>query len=543
MSSEDQFDVRGSLSDREIRRRDSTKFIELEKENIVVVDKHKFDQKWEVLGKVPDREMVIAALCKKSLRHMVKYSWDIVVNKPYYPNWHIDAICDHLEAVTRGDIRNLIINIPPRHTKSTIVSVVWPAWEWISSPQVQWLFSSYTHSLTKRDNVKCRRLIQSAWYQRLFGSSFHLVLDQNEKIKYENNHGGYRLATSVEGAGTGEGGDRLVFDDPNNVRDSESSIVRGNTNIWFGESMLSRRNDPKKSSITVIQQRTHSMDVTGYCLSTLTEDMDWEHLCLPAFYEGRKKWVYTGPGTGLKQVDRKPHEPMTSIGFEDPRTEIDEVLHPSRAGKKELHALVQGAYARAGQLQQRPSPRGGGLFEIENFVIVNNVPRGVKFLSKVRYWDKAGTEGGGKFSSGVLMGKTDGGSYDYVVLDVCRGQWSISKRERMIRQIAELDGPDVEVWIEQEPGSSGKESSQLTIKRLAGFVAKADRVTGSKETRADSFSGQVEEKNVAVLNRHWTKDFIEEHEKFPSGLYKDQVDAASGAFSKIAGVMIESLVW
>src|SRR6516164_8328554 len=147
-------------------------------------------------------------LASRGLREFVRQAWPVVEpSTPFVPGWHIDAIIEHLEAVSRGQIRNLLINVPPRHMKSLLVSVFWPAWEWIRHPERRWLFSSYGAQLSIRDSVKCRRLIESPWYQRFWGNRFRLTTDQNTKTRFDNDRSGYRIATSVGGAATGEGGD------------------------------------------------------------------------------------------------------------------------------------------------------------------------------------------------------------------------------------------------------------------------------------------------------------------------------------------------
>ena len=179
--------------------------------------------------------------------------------------------------------------------------------------------------------------------------------------------------------------------------------------------------------------------------------------------------------------------------------------------------------------QGSPIVDEGELFKPDQIRMVDLVPGDVK--QSVRYWDKAGTEGGGAYTAGVLMHLTR--EDRIVIADVRRGQWSTGRREDVIRQTAELDGVDVQVWIEQESGSGGKESAEATLKRLSGFTVKAEAVTGSKVTRAEPFAAQVENGNVMMLRKPWNKELIDEMRLFPNGKYKDQVDAASGAFNKL----------
>jgi predicted phage terminase large subunit-like protein len=182
-----------------------------------------------------------------------------------------------------GQLRNLIINVPPRHMKSFLVSVFWPTWEWTFQPQLQYLCASYSDSLATRDAVRSRRLMNHPWYDSAFSPQWSFTSDQNMKTRYENDQGGHRIATSVGGLGTGEGGDRLVADDPHKVREAESPIMREAVTTWWDETMSTRGNDPKTVAKVIIMQRVHAEDLTGHLLQT----GDYHHLCLPAEFEPR----------------------------------------------------------------------------------------------------------------------------------------------------------------------------------------------------------------------------------------------------------------
>src|SRR5277367_1361934 len=217
-------------------------------------------QSW--LAKPNARAMVEREYATRSLHEFVRQAWHIVEpSTPFVPGWHIDAIIDHLEAVSYGRIRNLLINVPPRHMKSLLVSVLWPAWEWIRWPERRSFYSSYAAQLSIRDSVKCRRLIESSWYQERWADRYALTGDQNTKGRFENNRSGYRLSTSVGGAATGEGGDRVVCDDPHNVQEPESDSVRKATLDWWDIVMSTRLNDPKTASKIVVMQRCHQRDL------------------------------------------------------------------------------------------------------------------------------------------------------------------------------------------------------------------------------------------------------------------------------------------
>ena len=464
------------------------------------------------------------SVCKESLRDFIQCAWPVVEpNNRYVHGWHIDVICDHLEAVTNGEISRLLINVPPGMMKSLTCGVFWPAWEWgpKNLPHYRYLTTSYNNAYVTRDSRRMRDLIISDWFRERWDN---VELLRTGESSFENSKLGWREGKPIVSL-TGGRADRVIIDDPHSTETAESDTERKRTVRIFRESIPTRLKDPERSAIVVIMQRLHEGDVSGEIISN---NMGYVHLKLPMEFEPDKRCT-------------------TVIGFEDPRTEKDELIFPERFPKEvvERDKAVMGSYATAGQFQQEPSPRGGGSFVEENFRIVRAYnPTWVEKM--VRYFDKAGTEGGGARTAGVLMAKLRPGSnpdYNFIVLDVKKGHWSSGKRERIIKQIAELDGKNVEVWVEQEPGSGGKESAESTIKNLAGFIVHADRVTGSKVVRADPYAAQVEINNVAVLDEDWRKEFIEEHTKFPTGKFKDQVDAAAGAFAKLNVAVKRAGVW
>ena len=282
-----------------------------------------------------------------SLYEFVKQSWHVVEpGVPFIPSWHIEEICEHLEAVTSGEIKRLLINIPPRHSKSTIVSVMWPMWEWLTDPAQKFLAASYSGNLSIRDNLKARRLVQSPWYQERWGHMFTLAGDQNAKQRFENDKTGYRLATSVGGTATGEGGSRLILDDPHGAQDAQSDTMRESALEWFDMVWSTRLNNPKTDAMVTVMQRLHERDISGHIL----EDIGgWEHIMIPAEWDG---------------VRRK-----TSLGPYDPRRKAGELICPERFGPEEITRLKQllGTYGTAGQLQQDPQPAEGGILKVKHF--------------------------------------------------------------------------------------------------------------------------------------------------------------------------------
>lgn len=467
-----------------------------------------------------------AELARRSLRQYISLAWHVVEPKDVFkPNWHIDAIAEHCEAARKREIRNLVINIPPRMAKSLTVSVFFPTHTWISDPSERFLFSSYAQQLAVRDAVKSRRLIQSIWYQSNFGKSFYLLPDQNTKGRYDNDKLGYRIATSVGGTATGEGGDFVIVDDPHNVFEAESDVIRESTILWWDEVMSTRLNDPETGVKIIIMQRSHQSDLTGHVLET----GGYTHLMLPMEYEPKRKC-------------------FTEIGFEDPRTVEGELLAPDRIGEETNNQLKRslGIYATVGQLQQRPASRAGNLIKVEEINVITLVDeKNVK--RRYRSWDKAGTTDAGAWTVGVRIGRyrkrrkhePNCGHVDckgslYFIDDVVRGQWSAGPRENRIKATSERDGKRVHVVIEQEPGSGGKESAEATVANLKNRRCSVVRPTGDKEQRADPFAVAVENGEVDILDAPWLNAWMEEARHFPASKFKDQVDGTAQGFNKLA---------
>jgi len=450
---------------------------------------------------------------EQSLGAFIKLSWKILEpGRDFVSSWHIDAVCEHLEAVSNGQLNRLLINVPPGCMKSLATEVFWPAWEWgpRKRPDLRYVSASYSNDLTVRDNRRCRNLIQSEWYQRLWGKHFQLVGDQNAKMRFDTNFAGFKIATSVGGLGTGERGDRFIIDDPHNIKDGESDAKRIAALLWFTETVPTRMSDPEKSSIIVIMQRVHASDISGYILE---KELGYEHLMLPMEYEPERKCY-------------------TSIGFEDPRTEDGELLWPDRmtAAVVERDKAVLGPYAVASQFQQRPSPRGGGMFKKEWFEIVDALPGGPRTL--VRAWDLAGTEErGSAYTCGVLMSRTPDGFF--YVEDVVRIKATSGKVEKLMKNTAARDGIRVRISGPQDPGQAGKSQAKYLTRMLAGYIVRFTPETGDKETRATPMASQAEAGNVRILRALWNEEYLDELCTFPFSKFKDQVDASSRAFSEL----------
>jgi predicted phage terminase large subunit-like protein len=482
-------------------------------------------QSW--LAKPNARAKVEREHATRSLREFVRQSWHIIEpSTPFVPGWHIDAIIDHLEAVSFGHIRNLLINVPPRHMKSLLVSVLWPAWEWTRWPERRWLFSSYAATLSIRDSVKCRRLIESPWYRARWGHVFVLTGDQNAKTRFDNNRSGYRLSTSVGGAVTGEGGDRIVCDDPHNVADVASDAMRNSAIEWWDVAMSTRVNDPKTSAMVIVMQRCHQRDLSGHLL----EKGNFEHLCLPAEYEG--------PGR------------VTSIGFSDPRTELGELLWRDRFGPTEIEELKVnlGSYAAAGQLQQRPSPMGGGIFKRHWFryfqpvganlpPVLVRLPDGTQASipaieaphhvdEQMQSWDCTFKD---LDTSDYVVGQQWArlGS-KFLLGDQFRARTDCPGTVKAIRAMNAKWRGTMAILIEDK--ANGSAVIQMLAHEIPGLLPVNPQ--GGKIARAQAVSPLIEAGNIYLPHPEfapWVNDFIEECVQFPNGAHDDQVDAMTQA--------------
>ena len=445
--------------------------------------------------------------CKRSLSGFIQRAWRHIDPQPYIHGWHMDALADHLQATAKGEIARLLINVPPGTSKSTATSVFFPAWLWgpFDWPACRFIGASYEQGLATRDNRRNRQLIESEWYQGLWPTAF--TSDQNEKTYFENTDKGFRQASAVKSM-TGRRGDFVVWDDPLSPEKAYSETERDTANRVFAETLPSRLIDPRSSVIIIIMQRLHEADVSGYILA---RDLGYEHLCLPMEFEPDRRCT-------------------TSIGFSDPRTLPDELLFPERFPREvvDRDKDVMGSFATAGQFQQRPVPREGGMFKHHWFNVVKAAPAGTQF---VRGWDlAASTKSDSPWTASVKIGKTPEGRF--IIVD--------SKRERvttprqMIKTTASQDGVACFIDYPQDPGQAGKDQKQSIAKDLAGYRFASSPESGDKATRAEPFAAQCEAGNVDVLEGAWNAAFLDEICAFPNGEFADQVDASSRAFNRLA---------
>lgn len=467
------------------------------------------------------------------LHAFVEKAWTIIEPAtPYIDNWHIGVICEQLEAVWKCQINDLLINMPPRHMKSITVAVMFPAYVWAFEPSLRWLYSSYAHSLSIRDSIKMRRLIESPWYQARWGDKFQLTSDQNQKIKFENDKAGYRMATSVGGSNTGEGGDIIVVDDPHNVEQRESDTMREGAIDWWSNVMSTRTNDPHKRRRVVVMQRVHEKDLSGHLL----DQGGWHHLNLPAEYEGGKCIV----------------QGCAFHWDKDPRTEEGEPLWKARYGKPELLQLKKDLkeFGAAAQLQQRPAPAEGGILKRHwwrywcrpgqedalppvrvklmdgSMKEIKAIPLPYAFDRHVQSWDMAFKDLA--TSSYVVGEQWAKKGPDSFLLDQVRDQQDFTTTLETVRAFNRTWKMPSEKAIEDK--ANGPAIISVLKKEIPGIVPHG--VQGDKQARAAAYAHIPSAGNCYLPHPSiapWVEKFIDECATFPNSEYDDQVDTWSQA--------------
>lgn len=438
--------------------------------------------------------------------------------RKFVDGWHIKVICEHLEAVASGQIKRLIITMPPRHMKSLLVSVIFPLWVWLRQPSKRFIVACYEMGLSLDLALKMKRLIESEWFQARWGSKIRLKKDQDAKGFFENTETGYRYSTAVDGGGTGRGADIGIIDDPHNVKKVESDLRRKQAHSFYQATLSTRGNDPSTYAVIIVCQRTHEDDLVGHIEETEINDpiegISWQWVNLPARYDCTER--------------------STVLGFYDPRRALGQLLWPERFTAQEIAKLAKtlGPMREAAQLDQKPSVPGGNLFKRDHFKLEQEAESG---LEVVRAWDIAATEEGAAedpdWSVGVLLGRDRQG--EWWVLDVIRER--TDDTTGLIKRTALLDGEDVPVIVPLDPAATGK----LWVRALKedleadGFECRAYPNTGSKVVRAGAWAGSVKALEWHVLDREWTEDFLREIAKFWTGKHDDQVDAVSLGFEAI----------
>lgn len=413
----------------------------------------------------------------------------------HFPRWRWDSpyhryLLDHIQWWYDTPGANLGIVAPVRHGKSEVVTRRLPAYGLQHNPTQRWVFGGYTATFVRFHANKTRR------HARQVG----VAIDDTKGAvnDWETIHGGGMVSVGVGEGVTGRGADFILVDDPVKSReDAESEIERENVWEWFNDDLLSRKEPGARTLVTMA--RWHEDDLVGRIQGSEYAH-EWKWIRLPALAEEDDP------------LGRMPGD----------------ALWPERFNEEALASIrLRGEYAFAALYQGRPVPRTGNMFPADCVQIVDAVPDG----PTIRYWDQAGSKDTGAYSTGVKIRYAD---KRFWVLDVVRVRLEAHERKKLQRLTAEMDGVSVKQWVEQEPGSGGKEQAQEFVRLLAGFSAHYEPVTGDKVTRADPWAAQWQAGNVRLLRGEWNAAYIREHGSFPNGTYKDQVDPSAGACNKLA---------
>ncbi len=475
-----------------------------------------------------------ADLAKRYLRHFVSQSWNILEpSAKYVPNWHIDAVAEHLEYCAMGQIKNLIINQPPGTMKSRLASVCYPAWRWIKNPSRQFLCASYGASLAWRDARYMRILVTSDWYKKMFSPKW--ALDKDAEALMINTVAGRRQSVGVEGEGTGLRGDEIIVDDALKVEDAYSDLKRESTNRWWGETFFSRVNDEATANRILIGHRLHQNDLHGYVLEM--EPEKWVHLMLPMEFDAKRR-CKTFLGV-YKSADGTIKEKY----FEDPRTEEGELLMPGRfdtAALKRAKTFL-GSYGYAGQYQQTPAPAGGGKFQskwrryfddmgdyylLHDPTLPDNAPKRrilkSEIVQRFSVGDTAFTSK--QTSDYTAIGTCDiTRDHDILIFDFVHEQMQDPEVKAAFRSVLTRLRPD---FIGIEDKQNGATAIQQFMRE--GMPIKAIPADTDKVTRATVAAIKMENGKIWFLrNALWLQWLEPELDRFPNGTNDDGCDVIS----------------
>lgn len=408
-------------------------------------------------------------------------------------------IQDKLDQVTAGGIDRIMFFAPPRHGKTEAITVRYPVYRMERNPQIRVIQAAYNQTLAAKFSRKSRRLARAR--------GIALSEERTAVNDWETAAGGGLRAVGAGAGIAGHGGDLILIDDPvKNREEAESLTYRDKVWEWWTDDLWTRR-EPGAAVILSLT-RWHHDDLAGRILNS-PDGKRWVVVRLPALAEENDP------------LGRHVGEALCSERFDE------EWLRQQQE--------IMGEYAFESLYQGRPTPRTGNMFPRGKVQLVPAAPAGTSWC---RAWDKAGTQGAGKRSAGVKIGKGPDGLW--YVGNVVKGQWAAAQRETEIRSTATLDGVGVLIEIEQEPGSGGKESAESTVRGLAGYTVEARTATGDKVTRAHPFAAQWQAGNVRiVVGNHppppsWVHEYLDEMELAPHGKFVDQMDGSAAGFNRLA---------
>lgn len=446
-------------------------------------------------------QLELADAAREDFGRFVRMAWSRVEPaRPFVPNRATDAIVEHLQAVGDGVIRRLLIAVSPGIGKSTLASVLFPAWMWSRRPAWRSIFASYASGLAIRDSLRTRRLVEDDWYQSLFARGWTLRTDQNRNDDFENTESGRRVAVGIDGQLTGTRCNHATIDDSLNAIDASSKAARDRANLWFDTALPSRFDRWEEATRIVIQQRLHEDDLIGHLLAK----GGYEALILPSLFDSKRRCV-------------------TSI-WRDPRTEDGEVLAPEIHSAAFLSELKRdmGSYAFAGQYEQAPAPDEGGMFQRGWWRRYDEIPTNLERLT-ISVDATFGSETGSRVAV-LVGGREHKNGPQRFILDADVRHMGYGETVRSIRQMRER-WPDVSRVLIEKKANGAAVIEQLE-REMTGVVPVEPK--GGKESRASAIQSMVEAGNVYLPRfAPWADDFILELATFPNATRDDQVDALS----------------
>lgn len=446
------------------------------------------------------RDLAARVEAQEDLHFFVRYIFKERRGFKFLANHHHKILCDALMRVYRGECKRLIINIPPRYSKTEIVKG-FAAWALGKSPDSEFIYTSYSATLAEGSGWDVREIIAHEAYQSIF-PALELRRDSKARNNWKTTAGGVMYSVGSGGTITGFGagkhrdgfggfGGAILIDDPHKPDEAKSDLMRNGVIEWFQNTLESRKNSPD-TPIILIMQRLHEGDLAGW-LKNGGNGEDWECIHLPAI---------TDEGTAL---------------------------WAEKHSIEELRRMEQAApYVFAGQYLQRPAPPSGGIIKPDKIETIDAIP--AEPITWVRGWDLAATIGG-DFTAGAKLGKMRDGRF--IIADMVRLRCAADERDAALKNTALRDGMGVKISIPQDPGQAGKTQALYLTRALAGFRVNTSPESGDKTTRAEPLAAQINVGNVLMLRGSWNDQMIDEMRMFPNGLHDDQVDALSRAFGEL----------
>lgn len=480
-----------------------------------------------------DAEILIdRALCSKHFYHFMRKAWPIAFGSPLIDGLHISALAYHLQYLWESDeYETMLYATPPGCGKSSVACVMFSAWVWTKDPSTGQWFASFSQSLCDRDSLATRRLVTSDWFQKRFGDKFVLLDDQNQKRRFDNDKGGWRLAASIGSRiGFGEHPKLILIDDPLDPTQAGSETERKFAHEFLTD-RISTRGIVKGVKKVLGGQRLHEDDCHAYLREIEGEDL--LDLWIPMEFDPDRKCRTEITYDDIDDVQEDGSFARKDC-WEDPRTERGELMWPQCMTEKKVNKLKKGlrhAHAISAQLQQEPTSPEGDLFKEEWFTIVDAAPSSGLAM---RIWDKASSTGTkSDYTAGALV--VDDG-LDFYIVDMKRGKWERKQRDQIISDVAKSDAErwyNCEIRFEQEGGSGGKDAANIAAEQFArlGYRVRVDKPIGKpRDGHAggwETFCEMLASGRVKIVKGRWNQAFIEECLAAPNGKHDDQIDAVA----------------